>query len=130
MASREAFAVACIELYGRIWAELEVLFEADERDACVPCGYFERIEIVRLEIQLLIDACKRPRWQILLNASQRATLKSTLQAVLLALDSEPKQISREAIAAAQNRLFDAVREYRALYRCVPELNRLALVADA
>lgn len=45
----------------------------------MPWRQFEPIETVRLEIQPLIDACARTRWQLLLNASQQRPLKSRLQ---------------------------------------------------
>jgi hypothetical protein len=120
MASKVAFAIACIELYGQLWAELE-RFEADERTPQDPvqASAIERLEILRLEIHLLMNACERARWRILLTVSQRCALKATLRGLQLALETDPEQISGDAIAAAQNRLFDAILELGTLSLCAP-----------
>lgn len=120
MASREAFALASIELFSRLWAELDTVLAPDECQAqdFVQPGAVERVEILRLEIHLLINACELARWRMLLTTVQRYALKSTLQSVLLALDCDPKQvpgqisgqISVDAVTSAQNCLFDAIRD--------------------
>jgi hypothetical protein len=125
MASEQAFAVTCIQLYGRLWAELEALFapeEADPRNPAQQAG--ERLQILRLEIHLLIHACNTTSWQWLLSACQRSALKSVLQDVLLAVDTDAPQVPGHMIALAQNRLFDAVREHGTLSASHPTLEHL------
>jgi hypothetical protein len=115
MASEQTFAVTCIELYGRLWAELEALLSPDQCDPRNPAQQTgERLQILRLEIHLIIHACNTTRWQWLLSASQRTALKSVLQDVWLAIDADTPQLSGHLIALAQNRLFDAVREHGTL----------------
>jgi hypothetical protein len=126
MASKEAFAVTCVELYGRLWTELEALIaseEYDPGDSAQPAAG-ERLQILKLEIHLLICACNTARWQWLLSASQRLALKSILQDVWLAVDTETQQSSAYVIALAQNRLFDAVREHGALSASHPAMEDL------
>lgn len=72
MASKEAFAVTCVELYGRLWIELEALIAPEEIDPGNPAqpAAGERLQILKLEIHLLIRACNTARWQWLLSASR------------------------------------------------------------
>ena len=55
---------------------------------------------------MLIDACDTARWRLLLNTAQRHNLKTTLHDVLLTFGMCTGQISRDAIASAQNCLFN------------------------
>jgi hypothetical protein len=121
MASKGAFSVACIELYGRLWVELDGLLGCDEKKA-------ERLEILRLEIHLLLNGCERARWQTMMSTSQRDALRTTLLNVLLALDIDAEQMSADVIASAQNCLFDALRDVGALSSCAPVLERLREVS--
>jgi hypothetical protein len=100
MASKGAFAVACIELYGRLWVELDGLSRSDEKNFVVLARpeLAERLEILRLEIHLLLSGCERARWQTMLSTPQQEALRSTLLSVLLALDIDAEQMSGEAIA--------------------------------
>ena len=75
MASREAYSVACINLFGRLWVELERVSIA-EGDLAPRT----RTEIIRLELLLLLDACRSKRWRLKLDVSQRLSLQSTLGA--------------------------------------------------
>ncbi len=110
MASQEAYGAACIELYSRLWAELDVLSAPEDAEA-LQSAMIERSEILRLEVQLLIDACDTARWRLLLNTAQRHSLKSTLHDVLLTFGMCTGPISSDAIASAQNCLLDAVLEH-------------------
>jgi len=59
MASRKAYSVACINLFGRLWVELERVSMA-EGDLAPRT----RTEIIRLELLLLLDACRSKRWRL------------------------------------------------------------------
>jgi hypothetical protein len=125
MASERTFSVPCVALYGRLWAELEALLLPDHCEPRNPTQQTgERLQILKLELHLLIHACNTTRWQWLLSASQRSALKSVLQDVWLAVDTDTPQLSRHLIALAQNRLFDAVREHGTLSASLPALERL------
>jgi hypothetical protein len=109
MASNDVFANACVELCSGLWAELEQLrVEAEHELPLTQRAIADRSEILRLEIHLLITACDTARWRLLLDASQRLSLRSLLQDLLRAFDADQEQISMESIASAQNLLFDAV----------------------
>ncbi len=102
MASQLAYTIACIELYSRLWAQLEALGDAAALDAA---RLDAPLQILRLELHLLLQACDGVRWRGLLANPQRLALKSILQEVLLMLGAhEPAAM----LPAAQNRLLDAV----------------------
>jgi hypothetical protein len=103
MADPDAYALASIVLYSRLWAELERLHAAVTPDA-LPT------QILRLEIHLLMQACDSWRWRGLMSAPQRRTLQHTLADVLDRLPASDDGISAAAIAAAQDRLLDAVMD--------------------
>ena len=125
MAAQGAYGAACIELYSRLWAELDVLSASENSEALQP-AMIERSEILRLEIHILIDACDTARWRLLLNTAQRHNLKSTLHDVLLSFGMCTGQFSRDAIASAQNCLLDAVLEHCARNcRALEHLRRAA-----
>jgi hypothetical protein len=101
-ASAACYAAACIELYSRLWWELEQLtrsvFPGDEsslahRDA--------KLVLLRLETIVLIDACDSPQLQALLGAAQREDLRSTLESLLVAFEDG-------SLEPVQNQLLDAV----------------------
>ncbi len=131
MVSKQSYAIACIELFGRLWADLDALLRPDEQ--VPPVRPHPRTpeftEILRLEIDLVIGACDTVRWRSLLNTSQRIILKSTLQDVLLAFSACAEGISTEAVVMAQNQLFDAVQDQCAASQLVPELERMRRVAS-
>jgi hypothetical protein len=102
MASTQAYDIACIELFSRLWQELEHAF------ATIECDALGVAEILRLEIHLLSEGCDCARWRLLLSESQQLSVRSTLQDVLLILDVHPADFPWEALGVAQNRLFDAV----------------------
>jgi hypothetical protein len=103
MADPDAYALASIVLYSRLWAELERL-----HDAVAAPGPLS--QILRLEIHLLMQACESWRWRGLMSAPQRRTLQQTLADVLNRLPASDDGISAVAIAAAQDRLLDAVMD--------------------
>ena len=113
----EAYTVACIELFRRLWVELERVSVAEDtshpESASVTCRFRE--EIVRLELALLLDACRSERWRMHLDVSELSSLQSTLEGVLDALNASSEQAPRDAIAQAQNCLLDAVLEHCAAY---------------
>jgi hypothetical protein len=107
MASKEAYSIACIELFGRLWVELE--------QVPVAATSGTRAQVLRLELVLLLDACGSDRWRLHLDNSQRLTLQSTLAEVLGALNSSSDIVPRDAVAWAQNCLLDAMIEHCEAY---------------
>jgi hypothetical protein len=103
MASKEAFAAACIELFSRLWAELNALSATAD-----PA---RGDEILRLELILVLDACRSARWRILLDGAQRLTLECLVRDVFDALNSSPGEFPCTPIEWAQNRLLDALLEH-------------------
>jgi len=116
MASQEAFAAACIELFSRLWAELNAL--------SATAGSARADEILRLELILVLEACRSARWRMLLDISQRLSLECLLRDVLDALNSSPEEFPCTEVEWAQNRLLDALLEHCAIYSC-PSVDRLA-----
>jgi hypothetical protein len=119
MASQEAFAAACIELFSRLWAELNALSATADR-ALAPSADLPsdpRDEILRLELILVLEACRSARWRLLLDISQRLSLECLLRDVLDALNSSPEEFPCTTIEWAQNRLLDALLELCATYSC-------------
>jgi hypothetical protein len=111
MASKEAFAAACIELFSRLWAELNVLSAAADSPA------HPRDEILRLELILVLDACRSERWRMMLDSSQRLSLECLLRDVLDALSTSSGELPCTPIEWAQNRLLDALLEHCAGDSC-------------
>jgi hypothetical protein len=101
MATQDAYGAACIELFTRLWMELE---DISQREAVDDTETSTHLEIFRLELHLIINSCETTRWRMLLSTSQRQYLKATLQTVLTA--------AAETIPAAQNQLFDAIQQSR------------------
>jgi hypothetical protein len=115
--NEEAYSVACVELFRRLWVELERLLAV--REATQPCSgdltSWSRAEMLRLELALLLDACQSERWRLLLNISQRLSLEWTIEDVFDALNSSSEIAPQDAIAWAQNRLLDAILEHCAAH---------------
>jgi hypothetical protein len=112
MTSRDVFASACIQLYARLWVQLQQLTcGQDDAPASIQAAA-DGYEILRLEIHLLGSACETPRWRMLLDTPQRMALKSVLRE-LLAFDDGTEAESGRWVAAAQNYLFDAIRDLSA-----------------
>ena len=113
MASKEAFDAACIELFSRLWVELNSISSAADpirtSSAGLPSNL--QIEILRLELILVLDGCRSARWRTLLDKSQRLCLECLVRDVLDALNSSSEEIPCASIAWAQNRLFDALLEH-------------------
>jgi hypothetical protein len=110
VASKEAYAIACIELFSRIWAELDLLADSGQVSAQPAAALWAdaRGEILRLELILLIESCDSARWRMLLSAPQRRALASGLQDLLHALATSPEEQLRHVLAVAQDSLLDAV----------------------
>jgi hypothetical protein len=104
MADQNAYALACIGLYSRLWAELERLGAADAQPGL-------RSQIIRLEIHLVMQCCDTGRWRALMSAPQRLSLQQTLADVLSLLGTSGCEIRVPAGASAQDRLLDAVLEH-------------------
>jgi hypothetical protein len=107
MASKEAFAAACIELFSLLWSELNALSARADPDP--------RDEVLRLELILVLDACRSERWRMMLDTSQRLSLECLLRDVLDALNSSSEEFACTPIVWAQNRLLDALLEHCATY---------------
>jgi hypothetical protein len=119
MASKEAFAAACIELFSRLWAELNTLAAAagPARAPATELPANPRDEILRLELILILDACRSERWRMMLDISQRLSLEYLLRDVLDALSSSSGEFPCTPIEWAQNRLLDALLEHCAADFC-------------
>lgn len=115
VASKDAYAIACIELFSRLWAELDLLIVSDHLldQPTAMTSVAARSEILRLELTLLIGACDSARWRMLLSAPQRVALESTLQEVLDVLAAFPEEKFWPLVALMQNQLLDAVLEHSA-----------------
>jgi hypothetical protein len=114
VASKQAYAVACIELFSRIWAELDAVCASDASTSLESSLITSatRLEILRLDLVVSIDACDSMRWRSQLDTPQRLSLKVVLVEVLHALDAPVGDSPPRSVAQAQNRLLDAV-----LYHC-------------
>lgn len=95
MASDEAYRGACIQLFSRLWAELEPLL-----------GAREQLQVLRLETHLLAEAIESARWRLMLDDSQRQGVRVALHDVRHALEKQTEAAT--AVMNAQNRLLDAV----------------------
>lgn len=111
--ARSVFAAAYQELCARIWIELEFTAEAarrvpanatpDDREDPVMTA-----AILRLELLVLVDACRSARWRnSLLTAAQCDSMCSMLTDVLAALYVDSECLS-EALAEAQDRVLDEI----------------------
>ena len=65
MASKEAYGVACIELFSRLWVELDFVSAANDSMHTHCTGFLPapRVEVLRLELIILLDACRSARWR-------------------------------------------------------------------
>jgi hypothetical protein len=98
-----AAAAACIQLYSRIWEELESIPTAEPRRFCGLA-----LEILRLDLVLLIDACDM-RWRFELTARPRISMRAVLVEVLELLAAPADEIP-QFVPEAQDCLLDAVLE--------------------
>ena len=96
------FQAAYQELCTRIWIELELLAQANTRP---PQDLTMSTAILRLELVVLVDSCRSPRWRHLLTTEQRDSLCSMLTDVLAALYVDPDHL-HTALTAAQDRVLD------------------------
>jgi hypothetical protein len=111
MAEQNAFARACIDLFTRLWAQLEsTATESPAPWAPADTASERRVEILRLELVVLLDACRATRWRVLLDGEQRYALERCLSEVLDCLNSRFEEAPLQALARAQNCLLDAVLE--------------------
>ena len=110
-ASASAYTAAAIELYSRLWAELEPLSELVAA-ARLASGPRERLElalvVLRLELVVLLDACDSRALRSMLLGEHRLELRATLESVLAILAAPAAGGWPAALAHAQNRLLDAV----------------------
>jgi hypothetical protein len=109
-ASPNTFSHALIGLLCRLWLELErMIGELGAFDTQpASSGVENEMQLFRLEVLVLLDACDSLRWQSLLSPHQRLGLRATLHSLLRAL-SGPRDLSEpEIMAQAQNQLFDSL----------------------
>ena len=103
-----AFRTAYEELCTRIWTELELLgLAAVQLDSRRPPDLDISAAILRLELVVLVDRCRSPRWRLMLTAEQCDTLCAMLTDVLDALDVDADDFAT-GIAIAQNRVLDEI----------------------
>jgi hypothetical protein len=118
MASKEAFAIAYIECLSRVWVELDSLSAARDSMSERSAGLIsERVEILKLELILLLDASRSARWRTLLDTPQRLSLQSIVGDVLAALNQESNEVLPRPIEWAENRILDALVEQCAACSC-------------
>jgi hypothetical protein len=111
MASNEAFAVACIQLYSQLWAELDLVVASREPGSASrspPPIAAVRLQILRLEILVIIDACDGTLWRTLLSSVQLRSLEATLEDVLVALAGAGGERWDTSVERAQDQLLEAV----------------------
>jgi len=112
IASKEAYAVAAIELFSRLWVELDTLLATDGHRHSAGLTPAPRVQVLRLELILLLDACQSTRWRAQLDTIQRLSLQSIFDEILHALNtSSEEEISRGPIESVQNRLLDAIQRH-------------------
>ena len=122
VASAAACVAATIELYSRLWRELERSFNLFARQAQFTLGADESdgpLVVLRLEISILLDACDSQEWQSMLGTERRLALRTILESLLHALD--PLRAERHpchVLAEAQNQLLDAVLAQYSVARLV------------
>ena len=123
MAEKNAFAGACINLFSQLWAQLEPMATGDcAHGDSAGSAADRRLEIFRLELVVLLDACRAERWRMLLDRSQRRALERCLSEVFDCLNTRFEEAPQEAIAMAQNRLLDAVLEQHRGYQPVRRID--------
>lgn len=111
MAEKNVFVCACIELFTRLWVRLESLATDDHWHSTPADSAFDRrAELFRLELIVLLDACRTTRWRMLLDGAQRHALERCLSEILDCLNTRFEEAPLPAIERAQNRLLDAVLE--------------------
>ncbi len=111
MAGKEAFAAECIGLFSQLWAQLEAVAIGAPVQGPVKSTWEPQVETVRLELIVLLDACRAARWRMLLDGEQRQALEGCLAAVLDCLNTRFEEAPLQAVERAQNRLLDAVLEH-------------------
>jgi hypothetical protein len=83
MAERNAFAVACIELFSQLWVQLESMATEGPVSEVLPDSALAlRAQLLRLELIVLLDACRAPCWRMLLDGEPRRALELRLSEVL------------------------------------------------
>jgi hypothetical protein len=105
-----ARAAATIQLYSRLWLELETWCGWMNESGGLGAGdaIDVRLETIRLELVLLLEACDSIRWKSMLRPEHLAALRADLHVVLKSLDAAADSPGFDAILVAQNRLFDGV----------------------
>ncbi|MGO9993090.1 MAG: hypothetical protein ACLPTF_11345 [Steroidobacteraceae bacterium] len=103
------YAAASIQLFSRLWADLEVLSDQLAATTDQPPDVIElRLEMFRLELIVLLDNCRSARWRSMLSPEHRLVLRATLEDLLATLAVPPDAFGRAVIFQAQNQVFDAV----------------------
>jgi hypothetical protein len=108
-------AAASIQLYSRLWLELETLggMLSEWARQRSPWTLAMRLERLLLELVVLLDACDSTRWHSLLPTEQRSNLQRTLAEALHILSVPVDALSLALIGRTQNLLFDSVKQQAA-----------------
>lgn len=121
--SDDAYAVAAIELYSRLWLELEQV-TARLRLAADHCGAVQlevRLTILRLELVMLLDGCDSQRWRALIGPRRCSELGATLRDLLAALSAPFEALDRGLLDRTQDRILDAtLAQCATIGRCVTQ----------
>lgn len=105
-AERE-FLAASVGLYYRLWLELEAVAPPRIASHCASDADIG-LELVRLEICIVLDACGGSGWAMLLTSAERRSLRDDLYAVLQTLSEPDGRSDAPSIHAAQDLLVDAI----------------------
>jgi hypothetical protein len=120
VASAAACIAATIELYSRLWRELERSFDLFAQRAEFTVGADQSdglLVVLRLEILILLDACDSQGWQSLLGTERRLALRTILESLLRTLAAlQAERDPCHVLARAQNQLLDAVLAQYAVAR--------------
>jgi hypothetical protein len=109
-ASPGTYSSALTGLLCHLWLELErIIVGLNVFDTPPASSRAEhQMEVFRLEVLLLLDACNSLRWQSLLRPQQRLGLRATLHSLLRTLSGPRDVPDSEIIGEAQNQLFDSL----------------------
>jgi hypothetical protein len=112
-ASPSTFSRALIGLLSRLWLELERIIGGsnvfDTRPASSSAE--NQMELFRLEVLVLLDACDSLRWQSLMSPQQCLELRATLRSLLRTLSGASDAPDSDVIGEAQNQLFDSLQHH-------------------
>jgi hypothetical protein len=115
MADQTAFDGASIELFTRLWAELEAFAaEIPHQRKAVVTAFVRRLQTLRLELIVLLDACRFPM-RVLLDDKQRHALERCFGEVLECLNTRFDEAPLGAAGMAKNCRLDSVLEHHGMW---------------